>query len=102
MKLDSPLCFFKLFYQLIGQCKGVDLPTVMWINLEHVGHPEAFERSMQWGNMLAIFRRYYGLSKRRRKQPALFDPRWIKFTPDALQVGQKLVEDLFLAHFEER
>src|SRR5579884_845913 len=52
--------------------------------------------------MLAVLRGDDGLGERGLEEPHLLHPLRREIGPDALQVRQKLLENLFLAHLEKR
>src|SRR5512146_2117419 len=74
----------------------------MWIDLEHICHPETIERCVQWWNMLTILCGHNWLSKRSLKNPTFLYIFWSERGSNALNMRKKFCHDFLLAHGKER
>src|SRR5205809_2645903 len=92
---------FEFSHESIRKLEGIVLPAVMWVNLKHVGYPQAFERSVQRRNMLTIVRCDNRLSERSLEEPAFLYPIRLKGRIDTFEMRQKLLQDFLLAQLEE-
>src|SRR6266516_4549816 len=93
---------FEFSHESIRQLERIVLPAIMWVNLEHVGYPQAFERGVQRRNMFAIVCSDNRLSERSLEEPAFLYPIKLKGRIDTFEMRQKLLQDFLLAHLEER
>ncbi len=88
-------------HEPVRKLERVVLPPIMGIHLEHVGDPQAFERSVQGRNMLAIVRGDNWLGERSLEEPAFLYPIRLKSRIDTFEMRQKFLQYLLLVHFEQ-